>query len=408
MVVHAYYPLGETRVQRQAQALVKQGYSVDILCLHQAGEPESSLEDGGRDRAGINVYRLPLQRHRGGGFVLQMLEYLTFFMLVFFKLITLHYKRQYSVVQVHNLPDFLIFAALYPRLTGARLILDLHDLMPEFFAARSERPMSSWLVRAVIWQEQISCRFAHHVITVTDVWKETLIQRGVPAGKVSVIMNVADPEIFTRKSRIAATERKMSERQASPSFHLIYHGTFTHRYGVDLLLCAVNELRIAIPEIHLTLLGGGEYQAELERLIAEFNLQNHVTLSQRMLHASELPALLMEADAGIVPNRSNIFTDGLLPTKLMEYVAMGIPVIASRTPTIVSYFDEQMVAFFEPGNAQDLAHQILVLYRDRPRLHALAQHADQFNSRYNWEVMAGVYTGLVTRLQPELKRSAAS
>src|SRR5690606_28501040 len=109
-----------------ALALAKQGYTVDVICLRQEGAPKNSIDSGG-----INVYRLPLKRHRSGGFFLQLLEYLAFFILVFVKLIALHGKERYGVVQVHNLPDFLIFAALFPRLTGARLILDLHDLMPE-------------------------------------------------------------------------------------------------------------------------------------------------------------------------------------------------------------------------------------------------------------------------------------
>ncbi|HZD10310.1 MAG TPA: glycosyltransferase, partial [Candidatus Binatia bacterium] len=190
MVVHAYYPVGETRVQRQALALRKQGYEVDVICLRHTGETPTQQEDG------VTIYRLPLKRHRRGGFALQMLEYLAFFALAFWKLLFLYPKRRYRVVQVHNLPDFLIFAALFPRFGGARLILDLHDLMPEFFAARTGRPMDSLVVRAVAWQEQVACRFADHVITVTDVWKETLVQRGVPAEKVSVVMNVADPGIF--------------------------------------------------------------------------------------------------------------------------------------------------------------------------------------------------------------------
>ncbi|MEJ2750377.1 MAG: glycosyltransferase, partial [Anaerolineae bacterium] len=164
-------------------------------------------------------YRLPVRRHKGGGLLMQLLEYLAFLILAFFKLCFLHAQKRYGTVQIHNLPDFLVFAGLGPKLTGARLILDLHDLMPEFFASKFNSGMQSWPVRLVIWQEQLSCRFADHVITVTEVWKGTLIERGVPAEKVSVVMNVADPRIF---QRAVNGQRPLPNGQG---FHLIYHGT---------------------------------------------------------------------------------------------------------------------------------------------------------------------------------------
>lgn len=154
MVVHAYYPVGETRVQREALALVAAGYEVDVLCLRDVGEAAVDHEEG------VNIYRLPMKRYKGYGLAVQLLEYLAFFMLTFFKLFSLYPQRRYRTVQVHNLPDFLIFCAIYPKLRGAKLILDLHDLMPEFFAAKSEGDMNSLAVRLVTWQEQISCRFA--------------------------------------------------------------------------------------------------------------------------------------------------------------------------------------------------------------------------------------------------------
>jgi len=213
MVVHAYYPLGETRVLREALALTNRGYEVDVLCLRQSGEPKTEQSDG------INVYRLPMKRFRGHGLAFQLLEYLAFFLLAFGKLVILHTKRRYGTVQVHNLPDFLVFCALIPKFSGARIILDLHDLMPEFFASKFESGMDSPAVRLVTLQEQLSCRFADHVITVTDVWKETLIKRGVPAHKVSVVMNVADTSIFHPVAHLPAPSRN------GDHFELIYHGT---------------------------------------------------------------------------------------------------------------------------------------------------------------------------------------
>jgi glycosyltransferase involved in cell wall biosynthesis len=386
MVVHAYYPVGETRVQREALALLAAGYEVDVLCLRDRGERAVDTEEG------VNIYRLPMKRYKGLGLPGQLIEYLAFFMLAFFKLLSLYPKRSYGAVQVHNLPDFLIFCAIYPKLCGAKLILDLHDLMPEFFAAKTEGDMNSLAVRVVTWQEQLSCRFADHVITVTDVWKETLIQRGVPEHKVSVVMNVADGRIFHRlpETRLASAN--------GDHFNLIYHGTFTHRYGVDLIVQAVDKVRQEVPNIQAILIGDGEYREDLLRLTQELGVESHVDLSRQLIPAIELPPLIRQAHVGIVPNRSNIFTDGLLPTKLMEYVALGTPVIAAQTPTINAYFDETMVQFFKPGDVDDLAKCIIALSQDRQCLNQFANNANRFNEKYRWDRVAADYVATVDGL----------
>jgi glycosyltransferase involved in cell wall biosynthesis len=386
MVVHAYYPFGETRVEREARALVDHGYEVDVICLQADGEPTVDTEDG------VGIYRLPVKRHKKSGLIVQMLEYLAFFVLVFVRLAALHRRRRYRVVQVHNLPDFLVFAALVPKLTGAQLILDLHDLMPEFYAARFGGSLDSLPVRLIRWQERLSCRFADHVITVTEPWRETLIQRGLPAEKITVVMNVADDRIFHRTSAIALSARN------DDRFNLIYHGNLTRRYGIDLAIQAVNLVRQKIPEIHLTIHGWGRYLETLIELADELDLREHVYFSSRAVPAAELPQLIRKADVGVVPYRRDVFTDGILPTKLMEYAALGMPVIAARTPAITAYFDEKMVQFFTPEDPDDLARCILTLYSDRKRMEQLAEGTEKFNQRYNWTKLGAEYVALVERL----------
>jgi glycosyltransferase involved in cell wall biosynthesis len=385
MVVHAFYPYRETRVQREAQALVDRGYEVDVICLRARGEPAFGIENG------TSVYRLPVKRHKNSGPVIQLLEYLTFFVLAFAKLTALHCRRRYRVVQVHNLPDFLVFAALVPKLTGAQLILDIHDLMPEFYAARFNCPMTGWPVRLVRWQEHIACRFADHVVTVTELWRETLIGRGLPDAKVTVVMNVADDSIFHQAPAIDPTVRN------DDCFRLIYHGTLTQRYGIDVAIRAVDIARKKIP-VHMTIHGVGAYLEDLMELVDDLDLREHVHFSRHSVPVDELPQLIKMADVGVVPYRRDVFTDGILPTKLMEYVALGVPVIAARTPAIATYFDETMVEFFTPGDQEDLARCIVKLCSDRERLAQLVLGADKFNQRYNWARLGAEYVALVERL----------
>jgi glycosyltransferase involved in cell wall biosynthesis len=384
MVVHNYYPQREPRVEREAQALTAHGYEVDVICLREPGDPSFDVVDG------VHVYRLPVKRRKGSGVAMQFMEYMSFFALASAKLAKLYRRRRYNVVQVHNLPDFLVFAAWLPKLSRARLLLDIHDLMPEFYASRFKSGMRSLPVRLVRLQEYLSCRFADHVISVTDLWRTALISRGLPADKVSVVMNVADDQIFVQPSEPRAGDPEQ--------FRLFYHGTITRRYGIDVAIRAVDMVRRRLPGVHMTIHGIGEYRDEMVQLVEQLGLQSHIQFTSDYIPTSDLPKIIRQADLGVVPYRRDVFTDGILPTKLMEYVALGVPVVAARTPVIESYFDETMVQFFTPEDHQDLARAILALHDDQARLRDLARNADRFNQRYNWQKVSAEYVALVDRL----------
>lgn len=181
-------------------------------------------------------------------------------------------------------------------------------------------------------------------------------------------------------------------------FQLIYHGSLTSRYGVDLLIRAVNSLREELPGLRLLIHGGGPARAGLERLAEELRLTDRVKFSTTFVPTRDLPALIAQGDVGVVPYLRDVFTDGILPTKLMEYAALGIPVIASRTPAIQAYFDEDMVQYFTPGDHGELAGCIVKLHQAGRRRAELAANAEEFNRRYNWEILAPQYVTLVEEL----------
>jgi glycosyltransferase involved in cell wall biosynthesis len=385
MIVHAHYPLGEPRVEREAQALINGGYEVDVLCLRSDKEIPFEVVDG------VNIYRLPVRRDKSRRRAAQLLEYLSFFMLVVLRLLSLHPRRKYKTLQVHNLPDFLVFSTLIPKLGGARVILDLHDLMPEFFAGTYNKSMDSLPVRILKFQERISCRFADHVITVTDLWRNTLIERSAPAHKVSVVMNVANGDIF--KSQPVKRASNGDQR-----FELFYHGTLSQHYGIDLVLQAVSQLKDALPQLHLTIHGRGEYLQNLLDLAKELKLNGQVTFSTSLMPMTDLPAFISRADLAVVPYRRDVFTDGILPTKLMEYTALHVPAIAARTPAIEAYFHEDMVQYFPAEDVNALCDAIVYLYNHRDRLQQISAASNQFNEKYSWENIARDYLGLVNRL----------
>ncbi len=388
MIVYAFYPLGETRVQREAEALLKCGYEVDVICLRRPGDAAVDSYKG----VGIyrDKYRFPMPQAKRGGLGERFLNYLRFFVSAAVRLNRLHAQRHYDTIQVHNLPDFLVFSALVPKLRGVPIILDLHDLMPEFFAGRFGQG-KSLMARLIRWQEHLACRFADHVITVSEHWRQALIQRGVPAHKCSVVMNVADESIF-RPPKDACCRSS-----AQDGFRLIYHGSLHERYGLDLAVRAIDQVRRDIPDIHLSLIGGGEYLPFLARMVEELGLSQYVTLDKMHL-AEELPDIIRSHDLGIVPYRNDVFTDGLLPTKLMEYAALGLPAIAARTTAIQAYFSDTMAEFFAPGDVDDLVRCIRELHAHPDRLAQLTQGCQAFNRRYNWTKTGAEYVALVERL----------
>lgn len=389
MVVFALYPWGETRVQREAEALLKHGYEVDVICVRLDGNMTVDSYKG------VQIYRekfrFPVTLAKSGSLREKFLNYIWFFNIAAIRLTKLHLQKRYDTIQVHNLPDFLVFCALVPKLLGVPIILDLHDLMPEFYAGRFGQN-NSLAARLIRWQERLACRFADHVITVSEHWRQALIQRGVPAYKCSVVMNVADESVFHYPENIGLHSHDKY------SFRLIYHGAMHERYGLDLAVRAIDQVRQDIPGIHLTLVGQGGVLPRLQSMIEELRLSQHVTIEQPHL-AEELPGIICACDLGVVPYQNDVFTDGLLPTKLMEYAALGLPAIAARTTAIHAYFRDTMVEFFEPGDVDDLARCIRILYDNPARLAELVKGCQKFNQQYNWTRIGAEYVELVERLR---------
>ena len=381
MVIDNSWP--DTRVEREAHAILQRGYKVDVICVGEPGEPSREVLDG------LTFYRLRLARRRGMGAAIQLLEYITFLVVAGVKLCLLDLRRRYDVVHVHNVPDFLVFAAIWPKLRGARVILDIHDLMPEFFASRFGGGGSSRLGGLVRLQERLAIAFADHVITVTEQWRQQLVDRGVQPAKVSVVMNLPNDEIFRPIPLVARTPDE--------PYTLLYHGTLTHRYGIDLLIEAVARARDEIP-VRLLIHGRGESLPILQQQAAALIADGTIRFSKQLVPTPELPRLLAVADVGVVPNRLDGFTDGILPTKLLEYVALGIPAIVARTSATSHYFDETMVRFFAPGDVFELKAAIVELYRQPEEARALAQRAMAFAEQHTWRATADTYARLVDGL----------
>jgi glycosyltransferase involved in cell wall biosynthesis len=396
MVVHSFYP-DDPRVRREAEALLGDGWQVDVICLR--GEGEAKHEDCN----GAQVHRLAVRRHRGAGFAIYMLEYMHFFVLASALLARLQLKKRFNVVQVHNMPDFLIYTAAIPKMLGARLVLDIHDLVPELYGSKFGCKPCHPAIRMARWTEQRSGAFASQVLTAGEPFRKRLVERGTPADKVTVIMNAADPNLF--QAGQYTTSKAEIDQSGKGSFVLMYHGGLFDRYGLDIAIKAVDKLRTQIPGIALHVYGQGEASADLARLVNNLELHEHVLLGG-FVPIDKIPALVADADLGVVPYRQNPFTDLLYPTKAFEYIIMGVPVVMSSTGAVTELFPDVPDMFVPPEDVDALATRILDLYRDPRRLQTLLEAAQRAYAPYAWENQRERYLAVMRGLLPSARRVA--
>jgi glycosyltransferase involved in cell wall biosynthesis len=298
------------------------------------------------------------------------------------------------------MPDFLVLAGFLPRLLGIPLIHDIHDLMPELFAEKFAAGSDHWLVRFLLLQERWAGRMATAVLTVEDRLKTILAARGVPKTKIRVLMNLPDERIFS-----PSPHRELTSQAGA--YVLVYHGTLARRLGLDVALRAVAEIGDRIPALELRIIGAGEEREPLLHLRDDLGIQHIVTFSDGYVPVEAIPGLLADADVGIIPLRLSAGTDIMLPTKLLEYVSLGIPCVVPATGTICRYFDEKMVHFFEAENHVSLANALLDLYERPAARHSLAKQAtERFGRVHRWSEQKKIYVKLVSELIGAARRSA--
>lgn len=383
MIAYTYY-LSDPRVRKEAEALSVRGDMIDFICLRKDGEKQCDYVNG------VNLYRLSQRRYRGSNKIAYIIGYVSFFISAFKILTSLFMKKKYDVIHINTLPDFLVFCAIIPKLFGTKILLDIHDLTPELLTSKFHLKEKHHITKILKTIESRSVKFASYVITPTLPLKNTLLRRSITNSKCSVIMNLPDNKIFNRE--------KFRVKTNSDIFSLVYHGTVVERYGLDVAIKAISLVKDKIPNIKFYVYGEGDALPSLFSLTERLKLKNKIYFSERFVPWEKIPKLIGNKDIGISPRRKDKVTDTALSTKLLEYVAMGIPVIVSETTLTAKYFDNSMVMFFEAGNEEDLAKKIFYLYKNPKKRKKLVQNADMFNQDYNWEKEKQKYYRIIDEL----------
>ena len=386
MVAYSQYE-SDNRVRRYAETLAKRGDQVDVIALSR--EPASLPVE---EIDGVTVYRVQHREHNERSKWTYAWRLARFLVRSSRKLKALQERHRYDVIHVHNMPDFLVFAAWYPKLTGAKLILDIHDVVPELFSNKFHSSFKTFYVGLLKKMEKLSATFVDHVIVSNHLWLKTVVARSAPAAKCSVLVNHVDPEMFSRRSR-TRTDGK---------FIILFPGSLQWHQGVDLAIEAFALVKQQVPnaEFHIYCGSGGVMRGELRELAQRLGLEESVKFI-KALPLDQMPQVIANADLGVVPKRADSFGNEAYSTKIMEFMSQGVPVVASRTKIDSLYFEEGIVHFFPSGDIRALADAILDVVKDDDLRHSLSRRGYEYVKRHGWDQKKSEYLDLIDALSTE-------
>jgi glycosyltransferase involved in cell wall biosynthesis/peptidoglycan/xylan/chitin deacetylase (PgdA/CDA1 family) len=384
MLAYTLYE-SDNRVRRYAEALARRGDQVDVIALSAA---HTTL--GAEEISGVTLHRIQRRDFDEQGKWSYAWRLLRFLLASSVFLMRRHYSRRYDLIHVHNVPDFLVLAAWYPKWTGAKLILDIHDIVPELFASKFEPSAGNRYVQLLKLAEKASAAFVDHVIVSNHLWYQTLISRSVPTEKCSVFLNHVDPAIFYRRPRTRSDGKVI----------ILFPGTFQWHQGLDIAIEAFARVKDRVPNAEFHLYGGGGVEADLMRLAERLGLNGRVKFCGRLSY-DRIADVIANADLGVVPKRANLFGNEAYSTKIMEFMSQGVPVVASRTKIDTFYFNDRIIRFFVSDDVQGMADAMLQVIEDEALRNALVAGGYEYADRHNWDVRKRDYLELVDSLSSE-------
>ena len=313
----------------------------------------------------------------------------TFFVLAALELTRLFIRHRYRVVQIHNMPDFLVFTALVPKCLGSRVILNMHDVTPELFQSLYGIDQQSFAFRLLTLFEQASLAFADHVLTVNRNIRDLFLTRNPIAHKIEVVMNAPDPRYFKR--------REFGSRSSNGSFRLFHHGQILRRYNFEAALEGVRLASHSIPDVELDIYGDGE-EAYIEEIKSR---AGHDGATKSCALPRPRPCRTGPASHQPGRRRHRPLPEGRLrghrhaPRALARVCGHGLPSVVSRVGTVESYFDDTQVGYYRHDSPVELSEKIancmriVVLGEDR------AREALRAFKGFDWPAMVARYYRVV-------------
>ena len=385
----------DARIIRYCKALQQNDYQIDIICLQYGKQNKFDVVDG------VNVYRI-MKNFNQDSIFSYVFYSLIFLLRSFFKTFSLSNKYQYTLVHVHNMPDYLVFAALYPKLKRIPVFLDIHDLTVELFKEKwSEKKFRKFKFILQL-SEKLSCNFADHIITVTKECVDLLKERGIKENKITLIMNSPDEKSFSY-------DENRFLKSDSGSFKILYHGTLAVRFGLHYVIKAmeiVNKSNTGI-EFHIYGNINNDYAKELQELADKLNINDKIFFNLSVTH-DKVDELIKPFDLGIVPYERTQYMDLALPTKAGEYALTGLPFIMSDLISVRTIFGNDSVQYVKPEETDLVAETILNLYSDKDKRKKMSENAYNDIKRISWNVMQKRYIDLLNDFKTKEKTITAN
>ena len=381
MLTYSAYE-GDYRVRRYAESLARRGDEVEVLSVSLGkNSPRDTMLEG------VKVTHLLGKTKLGKSTIAYVFQVSCFALAAFCVITRRTLSRRYDIVHIHNMPDALVFSAFFAKLRGARLILDLHDLVPELFIDKRSgwtmKPLG-WLLR---WEEKLSAFFVHHVIVSNHLWLETIEARSAPKGKCSVFVNNVDERVFYPRSRTRSDDRII----------ILFHGSLSPHQGVDLVVRAMPAVLGRVPQAEFHIYGDGSEKDRLLSLASELGVRHAVKL-HKPVQLTEIPQIVAEADVGVVAKRADSFGNLAYSTKILEFMSQGLPVVLSRTKIDQYYFDDTVARFFNSGDVPDLAEALIAVIEDPDLKQRLKRNSAIHVQRNSWLTRQQAYHALVDTL----------
>jgi glycosyltransferase involved in cell wall biosynthesis len=327
----------------------KLGYDLQIFCTKEKNFPKFRKENKAKIWCGIKKYM-------GDSLAAYLFFHFVFIIQSSLWLLTRCIIERPKILHVHNMPDYLMLTSLIGKIFGLKIIWDIRDITPVLWSTKknpnNNSSNSNNFYHFILKIQNLFSKPAEVILCADHFQKEFLVKNGIPEKKIKVFMNLPLEENFTWIG---------TPKEKNP-FILVYHGTITHRLGLDLAISAISLVKHNI-NVNFKIVGDGDQVQDLIKLIRDLKIEDNVNILNKMIPNEKIPEWVKGANGAIIPNRKTLATDNyMLPHKMLEYIKLGIPVIAPKLKIIQHYFRDTQAIFFEPDNIEDLSNAINKLH----------------------------------------------
>ncbi len=353
----------DNNVRLYADTLAARGDRVDVVNIGDS-QQQSDVEVHG-----VNRYRVQRREYGECNNWVNAWRSLRVFVSLSKALTRLHQRNRYDVIHIYNVPDFLVFAAWYPKLAGAKLIRDIIDVSAEPGANKLPTQLSATSYGFVKAMASLPFRFADHVIAPTNFFSEEVNRPAMLKNRCSVLFGHADREMFPRKAR---TETKRG------AVIVLFGGLRSH-HGLDVAIHAFGEVKRNVPDAELHIYAGapGEIRASLGPLIQSLDLEDGVKFYATTSFA-EIEEAIANADIGLVPVLTDVLESEADVTQIMGFMTQGVPVVAPQSGIGGPHFEEGKVHFFPAGDGRAMSKAMLDVIKDRDLHESLVKRGYEY------------------------------